>query len=303
MPKRKPIYLILIALGTIIITGLLIFWPKTSVNAQCGSQASSCKNCHETQAQDSVNGDGTQWHTQHQQIDACVNCHAGNPQSTDKAAAHTGMVAWNSDVKAGCNSCHPTDYMEKAEIYATTLGVQTGDGGATSGGNAQPTSMPSSPTTTAAPVPAIVVNEPGEIDYVKQYDETVLGKRAINWGNIIVSVLIAGILLGGGAFVYWNERRLRGLPGFLPFGKVTSKPVENTKVPIVEGYPIEVTALLPMLAKLNPQGLHALQRILRNPDQANDMLHALSHVDPELIRRVKALDDDSRALLLALAGN
>jgi hypothetical protein len=303
MPKRKPIYLILIALGAVIIAGLLIFWPKANVNAQCGSQASSCKNCHETQAQDPVNGDGTQWHTQHQQIDACVSCHAGNPQSNDKAAAHTGMVAWNSDVKAGCNSCHPDDYMEKAEIYATALGVQIGGGGATSGGNTQPTSMPGSPTITAAPAPAIVVNEPGEIDYVQQYDETVLGKRAINWGNVIVSVLIIGILLGGGAFVCWNERRLRGLPGSLPFGKAAPNPADMAEVPIVEGYPIEVTALLPMLAKLNPVGLHALQRIMRNPEQANDMLHALSHLDPELIRRVKALDDDSRALLLALAGN
>lgn len=303
MPKRKPIYLILIALGTVIIAGLLIFWPKTSVNAQCGSQASSCKNCHETQAQDPVNGDGTQWHTQHQQIDACVSCHAGNPQSTDKAAAHTGMVAWNSDVKAGCYACHPDDYLEKAQSYATALGVQIDGGGASTSDNAQPTSMPNSPTTTAASAPAMVVAEPGEIDYIQQYDETVLGKRTINWGNVIVSVLVIGILLGGGAFVYGNERRLRGLPGFLPFGKATPKLVETAEVPVVEGYATEVTALLPMLAKLNPQGLHALQRILRNPEQANDMLHALSHIDPELIRRVKALDDDSRALLLALAGN
>ena len=60
--------------------------------------------------QDPVNNDGTTWHTQHAQIDACVSCHAGNPQSTDKTQSHTGMVPWYSDVKAGVLSCHPDDY-------------------------------------------------------------------------------------------------------------------------------------------------------------------------------------------------
>ena len=303
MPTRKPTYLILIALGTILIAGLLIFWPKTNVSAQCGSQASSCKNCHETQAQDPVNNDGTQWHTQHQQIDACVNCHAGNPQSTDKATAHTGMVAWNSDVKAGCYSCHPDDYMEKAQIYATALGVQIGGGGAPSTGNAQPTSIPNTPTATSAPAAAIVVSEPGVIDYAKQYDKTVLGKRTINWGNVILVVMILGILVGGGAFVYWNERRTRGLKGFFPQRKIADKGAETMEVSMVEGYSPEVSALLPMIARLNPVGLHALQRLLRDPEQANDILHALSHLDPELVRRIQMLDKDSRALLMALAGS
>ena len=72
---------------------------------------------------------------------------------------------------------------------------------------------------------------------------------------------------------------------------------------MVEGYPKEVTELLPMLAKLNPVGLHALKRILADPEQGNELLQALAHLDLELVKRVQSLDPDSRALLMALAGS
>jgi hypothetical protein len=147
----------------------------------------------------------------------------------------------------------------------------------------------------------MVVSEPNTIDYVQQYSETVLGKRTVNWGNVIVVLLIAGLLFGGGAFVYWNERRLRGLKGFIT-RKPSAVAVEGIP-PVVEGYSSEVTELLPLLARLNPVGRHALKRILEDPDQANALLHSLSHLDAELLRRVGALDKDSRALLIALAGD
>jgi hypothetical protein len=276
--------------------------PAPAASAQCGSQASSCKNCHETQAQGPVNNDGTAWHTQHQQIDACVNCHAGNPQSMDKAASHTGMVPWESDVKAGCFTCHPDDYMALAQGYATTLGVTLG-GGASAPAAAQPTAAASAPAAPAAPASGIVVSEPGEIDYNKQYNETVLGERPINWGNLIVVLMILGIALGGGVFVYWNERRLRGLKGLLPESLFPAKVAADVEIPEIAGYSKEVAALVPMIARLNPVGLHSLKRILQEPEQANEMLHALTVLDPELVRRVQSLDKDARSLLIALAGN
>jgi hypothetical protein len=64
-----------------------------------------------------------------------------------------------------------------------------------------------------------------------------------------------------------------------------------------------VVALLPKIAQLNPIGLHALQRILENPEDASEMLHSLSRLDPELVRRMRALDHESRTLLLALSGD
>ena len=302
MPFRKPHFFFLTGLALVFLAGSLLLLPIPTANAQCGSQASSCKNCHETQAQKPANNDGTAWHTEHQQIDACVNCHAGNPQSMDKAASHMGMVPWESDVKAGCFTCHPDDYLAKAQVYATSLGTTLG-GGAPSAAVTQSAAAPSAPVTAASPAAGIVVNEPGEIDYTKQYDETVLGQHPINWGNVILVVMILAIVVGGGAFVYWNERRLRGSKGFFPQSLFPSKIAISDEAPLVEGYSREVTALLPLIVRLNPVGLHALKRILQEPEQANEMLHALAALDPELVRRVQSLDKDARALLMALAGS
>jgi hypothetical protein len=300
MQNLRNRYLIPIFLGAILIVGFFLLLPASQASAQCGSQASSCKDCHETQGDDPVNNDGTAWHTQHVQIDACVSCHAGNPQSTDKDQSHTGMVAWESDVKAGCAMCHPDDYMQLAQEYATTLGVTLGGGGAVPPVEPPPDTPATATEETAPPEEEIVVVQPGTVDYVQQYNETVLGETSVNWGDVILVVLILCLLFAGGAFVYWNERRRKGLKGF--YTKKTIQPVEGT-VPVVEGYSSDVTELLPLIAKLNPVGLHALKRLLANPDQANEMLHSLSHLDPELVRRIQSLDKDTRALLIALAGS
>jgi len=304
MPHPRIRYFVPIFMGALLIAGFFLLLTTQPTLAQCGSQASSCKNCHETQGQDPVNNDGTAWHTEHAQIDACVSCHAGNPQSTDKTQSHTGMVPWDSDVKAGCASCHPNDYETLAQVYATTLGVTLGGGG----GASTPASAPTQATTATAPTQAampsgggsIVISQPGTVNYVQQYEETVLGQSTINWGNVILVMIILVLVFGGGIFIYWNERRRRGLNGF--FAPKAPAPVEGV-IPEVEGYSKDVTELLPLIARLNPVGLHALKRILANPEQANEMLHALSHLDPELVKRVQALDKDSRALLMAMAGS
>jgi hypothetical protein len=64
-----------------------------------------------------------------------------------------------------------------------------------------------------------------------------------------------------------------------------------------------VAALLPKIAALNPVGRHALARLLENPEEAAELLHNLSRLDPELVRRIRSLDRDARALLLALSGD
>jgi hypothetical protein len=305
MPHLRIRYLIPIFLGALLIAGFFLIINTQPSQAQCGSQASSCKNCHETQGQDPVNNDGTTWHGEHAQIDACVSCHAGNPQSTDKTQSHTGMVPWNSDVKAGCASCHPGDYQQLAEQYATTLGVTLGGGGGAATPVAATTQATEGTTSTVETIPSpgggIVISQPGTIDYVQQYQETVLGEININWGNVILVVMILVLLIGGGLFIYWNERRRKGLKGF--FTSKATTPAVDGAIPEVEGYSRELAELLPLIAQLNPVGLHSLKRILANPEQANEMLHALSHLDPELVKRVQALDKDARNLLIALAGS
>jgi hypothetical protein len=312
---RKPQFLILCGLSVLVMAGLFLLWPVSKASAQCGSQASSCKNCHETQAQKPVNNDGTGWHVSHAFGDFCYICHAGNNQSMDKATAHTGMVAPMSDVKAACQSCHPGDLMERAQVYATKLGVTvdvTGSGAAptVAAGATITQTTTAGQTTNQTGGPSVMPASPGlvgtsgngnVVDYSQQYNQAVLGQRSINWGNVIVGILIVVVAVGGGAFVFWNERRLRGLSLSKTPGKTGRIAAEEA--PVVEGYSSEVTTLLPMLAQLNPVGLHSLKRLLANPEEANELLHGLSRLDPELIERFRSLDRDSRAVLLALAGD
>jgi hypothetical protein len=313
MRVRKYSFLIPILLGVIVLAGLLLFWPTGDANAQCGSQASSCKNCHEVQGKDPVNNDGTGWHQSHAFGDFCYICHAGNNQSMDEAEAHAGMVAPLSDVQAGCQSCHPGDLMERAQVYATALGVDIGSGGdsappaggssdgspdASTGGN-DPASAETESGTDGLSAPAMVVDQADLVDYNMIY----AGKQPVNWGNVILIAMIGLVALGGGGYVYMNERKLRGLPVLPRAQKKAESAVTPDELPEVEGYSSEVVALLPELAKLNPIGLHALQRILENPEEASEMLHSLSRLDPELVRRMRTLDHESRALLLALSGD
>ncbi|HTP11098.1 MAG TPA: hypothetical protein VMP08_22745, partial [Anaerolineae bacterium] len=140
--------------------------------AQCGSQSSSCKNCHEVKGEDPINAKGD-WHVSHAFGDFCEFCHAGNVQATDKAAAHEGLVNPLGDVKANCSSCHADDYQTRAEKYATALGVTVGASNtqppAASSGSSQPSSQPPAqqpPVQAAqetAPKPAVVLPAKTEI--------------------------------------------------------------------------------------------------------------------------------------------
>jgi len=313
MPNKKFSALLLLAVGSFLVASMFIFWPTTDASAQCGSQASSCKNCHEVQGQDPVNSDGTGWHQSHAFGDFCYLCHAGNAQSMNIDEAHTGMVPPLSDVKASCQACHPADLDAMAQVYATALGVEVGAGGTSSGtsGDATGASTGSTTGSTAASAPpaagVMVVdtsNIEGLVDYNQVYNETVLGQRTINWGNWILVGLIAMIAVGGGSFVYTNERKLRGLPAGLP-AFVRSQPQAVTKAGASlinpADYSQEILAFLPQIAQLNPVGRHALERLLQEPDQASELLNSLSRLDPELVQKLRGLNRESRALLLALS--
>jgi hypothetical protein len=254
------------------------------------------------QGKDPVNSDGTGWHVSHAFGDFCYICHAGNNQSMDEAEAHAGMVPPLSDVKAACQQCHPADLAERAQVYATALGVEVGSGSPPTSGNPPAGSSPSDSSSTAPIVPSepeIVVADNTVIDYNQRYE----GKTPINTGNLIVGLLIAMVALGGGGFVYYNERKLRGLPLFPKAPEaMPSSPISEV-VPQVPGYSSEVTALLPKIARLDPVGLRALRQVLEDPEAASHLLHSLARLDPELVRRLRSLDHDSRALLLALSGD
>ncbi len=286
--------------GIVLMVGAYLFSRVPAASAQCGTQASSCKNCHEVQKQDPVNNDGTGWHQSHAFGDFCANCHAGNVQSTVKEEAHTGMVPPLQDVQASCGNCHPDDLSARAQVYAVALGVKPGGlGGAPAAPAGQAPAQGEAAPAEAAPAPALMVGgDQNVVDYDKRYAESAAGQVPVNWGNVILGVLIVLMAAGGGAFVFWNERRLRRAAQ----PKAAVKPAGAAKLEMKE-YAPEVLALLPAIAQLNPAGRRALQRLLEHPEEASELLYSLSQLDPDLLRRIRNLDERARALLMAMAGS
>ncbi len=269
--KKTPALLIGCGALLVLMTGI---WLATAgpVQAQCGSQASSCKNCHETQAQDPVNNDGTAWHTQHAFGDFCYLCHGGNNQATDKAAAHAGMVAPLSDINAACKSCHATDLLAKAQVYATTLGVEVG----TAGTAASPEPPASSATATAAPADpnaaALPANSADLVNYVQNYNQSVLGQKPTNWGNVILLIIVLLLLVGGGGFILLNEKLIR-VRFKLRFGDTRVAPANASPE-----YPAEVVEMLPALSRLSASSRRSLQNILQKPEKSNKVLKLIHEI-------------------------
>jgi hypothetical protein len=267
MQYKKTAFSFLIAgMALIIATGVFLATAGPA-SAQCGSQASSCKNCHEVQGEKPVNNDGTDWHQSHAFGDFCYICHGGNQQATDETAAHAGMVPPLSDVKASCQQCHPNDLDARAQVYAKELGVEVGAG-------ANPTpAAPASETPVAAAVPAqpatpaspqeasLAPNDPNLVDYVQRYNENALDKYPTNWGNVILVALIGALVIGGGALVVQNE-------GLVRVSFRETKPVEGE-------YPADVVDMVPGIAKLNPAARKSLRRLLEKPEATSEVLTSI----------------------------
>jgi len=271
--KFKNIPLLFITAGmAIVITVGMSLVTATPVSAQCGSQASSCKNCHEVQGQDPVNSDGTDWHQSHAFGDFCYICHGGNQQATDKDAAHQGMEDPLSDIQAACQQCHATDLEARAQVYATALGVTLGSGSATptpGASDAAPVSAAPTPAAAASSTSDqncndIVVNDPDAVDYAQNYDEIVLGKKPINWGNSILIGMIGLVVVGGGGFVVTREKLVD-----VKFGD--TRKVEDE-------YPADVVEMLPKIAGLKAGARKSLKNVLNNPEKADKVLDLIDEI-------------------------
>ena len=271
MQYKKTAFSFLITGVAIVIAAGIYLATATPVSAQCGSQASSCKNCHETQGQKSVNADGTGWHQSHAFGDFCYICHAGNNQATDKTAAHEGMVAPLSDIKASCQQCHAADLQARAQVYATTLGVKIGSGSSVPASGGTPGAAPANTATVPIPSAAsnqgsnqIVVDDPNTINYAQNYDEIVLGKKPVNWGNIIFGVIIVLLVVFGGGYIIRKE-------GWVNISFGDTKKVEGE-------YPTDVIELLPDIAGLKSQARKSLKHVLANPGKADKVLNLIEVV-------------------------
>ena len=260
--QRKKIFSIVLPIGILLVMAAG-FWLATAIpaSAQCGSQASSCKSCHEVQGLLPVNNDGTGWHVSHAFGDFCYICHAGNNQAQDQAEAHVGMVAPLSDVKAACMQCHPTDYEALAQEYATVLGVEVGSGATSPAAEFASTGTEVASAAAGVGIPAATeldLDDPNLVDYARRYDEIVLGKKPVNWGNLILLGMIGVVAIGGGGFVATREKWVK-----LSFGD-TKKAGDE--------YPSDVVDLLPGITSLKPSSRNALKNVLSNPKKAEKLL-------------------------------
>lgn len=268
--KNTAFYFLFAGLALVIAAGIFLA-TASPASAQCGSQASSCKSCHEVQAEMPVNADGTGWHQSHAFGDFCYICHAGNNQAKDKAAAHEGMVAPLSDVKASCQQCHAADLDARAQVYADALGVEVGSGAAgsaPSGDVAAPVSAASAPVA-ASNCNEIVVDDPNAVDYAQNYDEIVLGKKPTNWGNMILIGMIGLMVVGGGGFVVTREKFIN-----VKFGDTRAMDAE---------YPADVVEMLPKIAGLKADARKSLKNVLENKkaDKVLDLMDAVVKKDEE----------------------
>ena len=124
--SRKNIFRLFLTMAlllSLILIGGLLLVPH--VSADCGTPpTSSCASCHSPNNHVEVMG---AWNHVHLEQDICINCHGGNGTSMDKVAAHTGLVAQPlTDIFTNCYSCHPADYVARADQMAASLHVSPG---------------------------------------------------------------------------------------------------------------------------------------------------------------------------------
>lgn len=285
-------------LAALLALAAVLLWPSPA-DAQCGTQASSCKNCHEVQAQDPVNTEGD-WHIQHAFGDFCEFCHAGNVAATEADPAHEGMVYPLADVKASCSSCHPADYQDLAVAYADTLGVEidtavstggsSGETAAAGGGEAAPAEAP------AADAPASTTG--GDVvDLNLRYEDTVRARSAgpFNVGNAILVAMLVGLVGVFGVLIWRFEglgARFAELRGVLPQAATAPKAGVASEA---------LQVLVPALEKASPATLASLGKLLEDdPQRGGQMIEALARIDPRLVEAVRRLDDNDLDLLMAL---
>lgn len=310
--------------GVFLLFGAMMLVSAQPAAAQCGTSASSCKNCHETQGKLSVANNGD-WHKAHAFGDFCEFCHAGNVQATTQNEAHIGMAAPLADVQASCQGCHPNDFNQLAQTYASTLGVDlTAGGGDANGGSANPpassdadaTSCTSGVTTVSAPLG-------GEaIDFNQLYVEKISTPPLVsNWGNIILILLILGTVAAffvtawgwehwGTQVAAWLNSNLAPIPQAVAAAAVRSDSglamrqalsADNQgQVQALLAQKPELRRLLPRLMNLSPETLSALDTILANPERGSHLLQAVSQVDAEVITTLRQLGAKDRGLLSAL---
>ncbi len=272
-------------LSSLALMVLFIACPRTA-RAQCGSSASSCRNCHEVQKADPVSTKGV-WHSAHAFGDFCAFCHSGNTKAKDEAAAHAGMVEPLADVKGSCQSCHPNDYTDRAKKFASVLGKRIGTGNA-------PGPKPADSASTAAVVPLGPVAPTGGqvIDLNRAYEG--LDQPRVNVvGNAVLIVLILAVtVVLGGLAIHYERPLPRAIAAFHRL-LASSAPA-----PGLFAERPEMAALMPLLASSDPGTIRALVQLLSDRENGPRLLRALSRLD---LRDLAALGEAGQKVFASLS--
>lgn len=267
--------------------GAMMFVSAQPAAAQCGTSASSCKNCHETQGKDPVANNGD-WHKAHAFGDFCEFCHAGNVQTATQDEAHVGMVAPLDDVKASCQGCHPGDFDQLAQTYASTLGVDL----TTGGGSPKPPDNSSSDSNACASGTSVSAPLGGEeIDFNLLYAQATTPPALIsNWGNVILVLMIVGVAAvffvtawswenWGQKVADWINKNVSPVPQAMAAAMARSDSglaeIDPGQVETLLAQKPELQQLLPRLVKLSPETLAALDKLLANPKRSSEILAAI----------------------------
>lgn len=302
--------------GTILLLVVMMMVSPQPASAQCGTSASSCKNCHETQGKLPVANNGD-WHKAHAFGDFCEFCHAGNVQATGKEEAHTGMAAPLGDVKTSCQGCHPNDYDKLAQTYASTLGVDLTAASGGTGGDSGANSLASSDSSNC--VSAVSAPLGGEeIDYNLLYVESTAEAPLVSsWGNIILVMLILGTALAffvtawswenwGQKVAGWINHNVAPIPQAVVAASTRSNSgmaLEGDSAAQIQALLAqkpELQGLLPKLMNLPSETLTALDALLANPERGSDLLQALGKVDAEVITSLRQLGAKEWGLVRSL---
>lgn len=291
MQKKHIGFLLLLAV-TVAVIGFIAM-PRPA-DAQCGSSASSCKDCHEVKKTAPVNTKGA-WHTQHAFGDFCAFCHSGNTKSKDQTAAHTGMLGPLDDVKGACQSCHPNDYMDRAKKYADTLGKTIGSGGT----SASPTAASGTTASAGNCGPAAPAGSQ-TIDLNKVYAGLDAKMPNVLGNGILIGLIAAVALLLIGLVFYYEKPLPRGIAAFRQLLATPVLAPESANGASVAPRP-EVGTLLPLLASTDASTLRALQTLLSDHENGPRILKALSHLDLNALAELGEGDQKALASLLTLA--
>ena len=285
---------------------LLAGWQLAQ--AQCGASLSSCKTCHEVKREKPVATQG-QWHQQHAFGDFCEFCHGGNTAAKDKNAAHEGINPIPiKDAGNTCSSCHPDDYAERAQKYAAILKIDLGDLESKNEAPAKSTDSAAETTEPRATTSAgetISIPTGGEVvDFNSLLAEEKHVPRA--YGNLIMVVLIIG-LFGVFLLLYWSfnkeklTQRIKDIAG-QPSPEEEKRRERTTEEcqRALEKHP-ELKELTAQLMEMDHSTIEGLMRIARHEEIGEQVILAISHIDLELVSKIKSLKSNELDAVLALA--